>query len=91
MPMRGGAPAAKPGAPTSAKPPSPATAMDHSKMQMGAETAPGTVMDPVNGLKVDPASAPKTTYQGRTYYFSSEQSKKEFLENPAKFAKKAKQ
>lgn len=47
-------------------------------------------MDPVNGLMVDPATAPKTTYQGQTYYFSSEQSRKEFLENPAKFAKKPK-
>jgi YHS domain-containing protein len=47
-------------------------------------------MDPVNGLMVDPATAPKTTYQGHTYYFSSEQSRKEFLENPAKFAKKPK-
>lgn len=46
--------------------------------------------DPVNGLIVDPATAPKTTYQGRAYYFSSEQSRKEFLENPAKFAKKPK-
>jgi YHS domain-containing protein len=44
-------------------------------------------MDPVNGLMVDPATAPKTTHQGRTYYFSSEQSLKQFLENPAKFAK----
>lgn len=43
--------------------------------------------DPVNGLMVDPATAPKNTYQGRTYYFSSEQSLKQFLENPAKFAK----
>jgi YHS domain-containing protein len=47
-------------------------------------------MDPVNGLMVDPATAPKTTYQGRTYYFSSEQSRKEFLANPSKFAKKPK-
>lgn len=47
-------------------------------------------MDPVNGLMVDPATAPKTTYQGETYYFSSEQTLKEFLENPAKFAKKPK-
>jgi YHS domain-containing protein len=47
-------------------------------------------MDPVNGLMVDPATAPKTTYQGQTYYFSSEQSRKEFLQNPAKFAKKPK-
>ena len=47
-------------------------------------------MDPVNGLMVDPAKASKTTYQGLTYYFSSEQSRKEFLDNPGKFAKKPK-
>jgi YHS domain-containing protein len=39
---------------------------------------------------VDAKTAPKTTYQGRTYYFSSEQSLKEFLESPAKFANKPK-
>jgi YHS domain-containing protein len=55
----------------------------------GAEQ-PGMVMDPVSGLMVDPATAPKTTYQGQTYYFSSEKTRKEFLESPAKFAKKPK-
>ena len=88
MPM-GGAPAAKPGATAGAKPAAPAAPMDHSKMPMG-EAQPGKVMDPVNGLIVDPATAPKTAYQGQTYYFSSEQSRKEFLENPSKFAKKPK-
>lgn len=58
----------------------------HSSGQQGDKQ-----MDPVNGLMVDPATAPKTTYQGQTYYFSSEQSRKEFLENPAKFAKKPKE
>ena len=48
---------------------------------------PEKEVDPVNGLAVDPATAPKTTHQGRTYYFSSERSLKQFLENPAKFAK----
>jgi YHS domain-containing protein len=43
--------------------------------------------DPVTGLMVDPATAPRTVYRGRTYYFSSEKSKKEFLANPAKFVK----
>ena len=57
----------------------------HSAAQSGDKQ-----MDPVNGLMVDPATAPKTTYQGQTYYFSSEQSRKEFLEHPAKFAKKPK-
>jgi YHS domain-containing protein len=40
---------------------------------------------------VDPTTAPKTTYEGQTYYFSSEQTLKEFVENPARFAKKPKQ
>ncbi len=90
MPMGGGATAARPGAATGTKPAPPAASMDHSKMPMGGEAKPGKVPDPVNGLMVDPATAPKTTYQGQTYYFSSEQSRKEFLENPAKFAKKPK-
>jgi YHS domain-containing protein len=77
MPQAPGAPAA--GAP-----------MNHSKMPMGGDAQPGKVPDPVTGLMVDPARAPKTTYQGQTYYFSSEQTRKEFLENPAKFAKKPK-
>lgn len=90
MPM-GRTPAAKPGAATGTKPAAPVAPMDHSKMPMGDEAKPGKVMDPVNGLMVDPATAPKTTYQGQTYYFSSEQARKEFLENPAKFAKKPKE
>jgi YHS domain-containing protein len=89
MPMGSGATAKKPGAAPGTKPATPAAPMDHSKMRMG-EATPETVMDPVNGLRVDPATAPKATYQGQTYYFSSEQSRKEFLENPAKFAKKPK-
>lgn len=56
-----------------------------------SDEAKGKEMDPVNGLMVDPATAPKTTYQGQTYYFSSEQSRKEFVANPGKFAKKPKQ
>jgi YHS domain-containing protein len=81
---------------TTSKPPAapkvdkPAAPMDHSKMHMGGETKEGKAMDPVNGLMVDPAGAPKTTHQGHTYYFSSEQSRKEFLANPAKFAKRPK-
>ena len=79
----------KPGAATSTKPAPPPAAIDHSKMPMG-EAKPGKVMDPVNGLMVDTTTAVKTTYQGQTYDFSSEQSRKEFRENPAKFAKKPK-
>lgn len=90
MPKSQEKPAAKPGGSTGAKPASPDAQMDHSKMQMGGGAKEGKVMDPVNGLMVDPATAPKTTYQGQTYYFSSEESRKEFLANPAKFAKKPK-
>ena len=89
MPM-GGTPAAKPGAATGSKPAPPTPSTDHSKMPMGGEAKPGKVRDPVNGLMVDPATAPKTTYQGQTYYFSSEQTRKEFLGSPAKFVKKSK-
>ena len=60
----------------------------HTAAQAGNEG--DKQMDPVNGVMVDPETAPKTTYQGRTYYFSSEQSRKQFLENPAKFANKPK-
>ena len=49
------------------------------------------VMDPVTGLVVDPTAAPKTTYQGQTYYFSSEEARREFLQDPVKFVKKPKQ
>jgi YHS domain-containing protein len=89
MPM-GGIPAPRPGAATGRKPAAPAAPMDHSKMPMGGEAQRGQVMDPVNGLVVNPATAPKTTYQGQTYYFSSEQTQKEFLANPTKFAKEPK-
>lgn len=55
-----------------------------------AEQQPGKQIDPVSGLAVNPATAPKTIYQGQTYYFGSEQTRKEFLENPGKYAKKPK-
>lgn len=54
------------------------------------EAKPAKVMDPVTGLMVDPRTAPKATYQGQTYYFSSEQAREEFLQNPAKFVKRPK-
>lgn len=62
-----------------------------AKEAEGAKQAqPAQVMDPVTGLMVDPATAPKVTYRGQTYYFSSEQAREEFLQNPAKFARKPK-
>lgn len=46
-------------------------------------------VDPVCGLKVDPATAPRATYEGRTYYFCSEQHRDLFLKDPAKYLPKA--
>ena len=84
------APSAKPRAsaakPKATTPKAPAKASDpHAGHAEPAETK--KERDPVNGLAVDPSTAPKTTHQGRTYYFSSEQSLQQFLANPAKFVK----
>jgi YHS domain-containing protein len=71
----------------------PAPPMDHSKMPMvdtSTVARPGKVIDPVNGLMVDPATAVQTTFEGRTYFFSSTQTRSEFLANPTRFAKKPK-
>ena len=87
-----GAPAAPKRAPASkplpANPERAQPADPHAGHASGQQ--PDKEMDPVNGLMVDPTTAPKTTYQGQTYSFSSEQSWQEFLANPAKFARKPK-
>lgn len=76
-----------------AKPAAPAAGgmagMDHSKMNMPAEaSAPaGKVPDPACKTPVDPKSAPKTDYKGKTYYFCSESDRQKFLANPAKYLK----
>lgn len=81
------APAAKPD--KGAKPEAPAAPMDPSKMSRGkpADSA-GQATDPVCGLKVDPATAPKAAHQGQTYSFCSEQHRQLFQKNPAKFLPK---
>ncbi len=87
MPMPPPAPAGQPRGTTP-------SAGDPQAGHMGAhqtEKSAGKETDPINGLMVDPASAPKAAYQGQTYYFSSEASRKEFLQSPAKFARKPKQ
>jgi putative intracellular protease/amidase/YHS domain-containing protein len=40
---------------------------------------------PVCGMPVDPASAPKSVYKGKTYYFMSEQHKQQFDADPDTF------
>ena len=48
-----------------------------------AETAKTTVVDPVCGMEIDPASAAgKSEYKGKPYFFCSEQCKKTFDADP---------
>ena len=54
----------------------------------GQSTSPATtskVMDPVCGMEVDPATAHKATYSGKTYYFCSEDEKAKFQKNPQQY------
>ena len=81
------APAAKPAA--GAKP-SAAAPMDHANMPMGGSANDKSQpTDPVCGLKVDPATAPKASHGGQTYHFCSEQHRELFQKNPAKYLLKA--
>jgi len=41
--------------------------------------------DPVNGSKVDKATAPAYAVGGRAFYFSSENTLKQFARNPARY------
>jgi YHS domain-containing protein/putative intracellular protease/amidase len=40
---------------------------------------------PVCGMAVDPSTAPKSTYKGKTYYFMNDQHKQQFEANPEAF------
>jgi YHS domain-containing protein len=43
--------------------------------------------DPVCGMMVNPASAPKSEFKGKTYYFCSVDEKKEFDKAPSTYIK----
>jgi Cu+-exporting ATPase len=58
----------------------------HDHAAMGASAA-AKVVDPVCGMTVDPAKAPKSTYAGKTYYFCSADDKAKFDKNPKAYAK----
>jgi len=45
---------------------------------------------PVCGMGVDPATAPKSVYRGKTYYFMSDEHKQQFDANPELYLKGAK-
>ena len=42
---------------------------------------------PVCGMMVDPTTAPKSEFKGKTYYFCSIDEKKEFDKAPASYIK----
>lgn len=43
--------------------------------------------DPVCGMDVDPKTALSTAHEGKTYYFCSPGCKKQFEDNPTRYAK----
>lgn len=51
------------------------------------KVAPKEATDPVCGMTVTTADAPKTEYKGKTYYFCSIDEKKEFDKAPASYIK----
>ena len=44
-----------------------------------------TEKDPVCGMKVDPKTAPSSTYKGKKYYFCSPEEKVDLDKDPAKY------
>ncbi|WP_257169669.1 heavy metal translocating P-type ATPase [Bradyrhizobium sp. SRS-191] len=59
--------------------------LDHSHHRHGH--ADGTVLDPVCGMQVDPATARrKLEHAGETFYFCSERCQTKFESDPAKYA-----
>ena len=61
---------------------------DHSAhAHLHHDHASGTVVDPVCGMKVDPAKARhRAEHDGKTFYFCSERCRTKFAEDPAKYA-----
>ncbi|MBN9657120.1 MAG: YHS domain-containing protein [Acidobacteria bacterium] len=43
------------------------------------------VVDPVCGMTVDPKTADKSVYKGKTYYFCSRSEKQQFDKTPEKY------
>lgn len=46
------------------------------------------VVDPVCGMAVDPKTAEKSVYKGKTYYFCSRSEKQQFDKTPEKYLAK---
>lgn len=56
-----------------------------SRMKLASVSTAAKTKDPVCGMEVDPAKAPKSEYHNKTYYFCSEACKREFEKNPQRF------
>jgi YHS domain-containing protein len=52
-------------------------------------SAVATERDPVCGMFVDPKTAPKSEFEGKTYYFCSLEDKATFDKDPGSFASQA--
>ena len=59
--------------------------MDPDSNQVYAVSRAKEPLCPVCGMAVDPATAPKSVFKGTTYYFCSDNDKKEFDATPDKF------
>jgi len=51
------------------------------------KNAPKMVKDPVCGMEVDPKTAAKTVYKGKTYYFCDKDEIPDFEKAPEKYLK----
>ena len=77
---------------TEAQDGAPETTMESMEEQKGkaAEQANKEVKDSVCLMKVDPKTAEKSVYKGKTYYFCSKEDKEAFEKSPEKYVKQEK-
>ena len=77
---------------TEAQDGAPEPTMESMAEQKGkaAEQASKEVKDPVCLMKVDPNTAERSVYKGKTYYFCSKEDKEAFEKSPEKYVKQEK-
>jgi len=64
-------------------------AQDKKAAPKAADKAvPKEAIDPVCGMTVDPKTAEKADYKGKTYYFCSADEKQDFVKSPEKYLQK---
>jgi YHS domain-containing protein len=64
-----------------------ALALQFAGAQDAKKAEPKEAQDPVCGMTVQTADAPKTDYKGKTYYFCSIEEKKDFDKAPSTYIK----